>query len=57
MKCHVVVNMGRVERVIQLEVCKECEFGSLPEFGEIPFYDMLEFCIGKGRRISFWHDV
>ena len=53
MKCLVVVNMGRVEGVIQLEVCKECEFGSLPEFGEILFYDMLDFALVRVEELVF----
>lgn len=53
MKCHVVVNMGKVEGVIQLEVCKECEFGSLVEFGEILFHDILDFALVRVEEFNF----
>lgn len=53
MNCHVVVNMGKVEGVIQLEVCKECQFGSLLEFSQILFYDILDFALVRVEELVF----
>ena len=42
-----------MEGLIQLEVCKECEFGSLLEFGEILFYDMFDFALVRVEELVF----